>query len=110
MSLGHLYLPGPHRGIWNPRCLKSPEIILTESVIDALTFWVNGFRNVTCIYGTEGFTDDHLEAFKANQTQRIYLAYDRDKAGDRAAERDASRLSSVGIECFRIRFPAGMGN
>jgi DNA primase len=104
----HLYLPGPHRGIWNPLCLKSPEIILTESVIDALTFWVNGFRNVTCIYGTEGFTDDHLEAFKANHTQKIYLAYDRDKAGERAAERDASRLGSVGIECFRIRFPAGM--
>jgi len=106
-GINHLYLPGPHRGIWNPDCLKSPEIILTESVIDALTFWVNGFENVTCIYGTEGFTDDHLEAFKKHKTQRIYLAYDRDKAGDRAAERDASRLQSVGIECFRVRFPAG---
>ena len=104
----HLYLPGPHRGIWNPDCLKSPEIILTESVIDALTFWVNGFKNVTCIYGTEGFTDDHLEAFRKHQTQKIYLAYDRDKAGDRAAERDASRLGSIGIECHRIRFPSGM--
>jgi len=104
----HLYLPGPHRGIWNPDSLKSSEIILTESVIDALTFWVNGFENVTCIYGTEGFTDDHLEAFKTHKTQRVYLAYDRDKAGERAAERDASRLQSVGIECFRVRFPAGM--
>lgn len=104
----HLYLPGPHRGIWNPACLKSPEIILTESVIDALTFWVNGLRHVTCIYGTEGFTDDHLEAFTANKTQKVYLAYDRDKAGDRAAKRDAERLQSHGIECFRIRFPAGM--
>tara|TARA_B100001971_G_scaffold204780_1_gene221340 strand:+ start:124 stop:1893 length:1770 start_codon:yes stop_codon:yes gene_type:complete len=107
-GLYHLYLPGPHRGIWNPLWLKSPEIILTESVIDALTFWVNGFRNVICIYGTEGFTGDHLEAFKSHKTQRVYLAYDRDKAGERAAERDASRLGSVGIECFRIRFPAGM--
>ena len=35
------------------------------------------------------------------------MAYDRDKAGDRAAERDASRLQSHGIECFRVRFPAG---
>ena len=104
----HLYLPGPHRGIWNPLCLKSPDIILTESVIDALTFWVNGLRNVTCIYGTEGFTDNHLDAFKANQTQRIYLAYDRDKAGDRAVERHAPRLEAIGIECFRIRFPSGM--
>jgi len=106
-GINHLYLPGPHRGIWNPDCLKSPEVILTESVIDALTFWVNGFRNVTCIYGTEGFTDDHLEAFKTHKTQKIYLAYDRDKAGDRATERDASRLQSHGIECFRVRFPAG---
>ncbi len=103
----HLYLPGPHRGIWNAACLKSSEVILTESVIDALTFWVNGFENVTCIYGTEGFTDDHLEAFKTHKTQKVYLAYDRDKAGDRAAERDASRLQSIGIECFRVRFPAG---
>jgi len=103
----HLYLPGPHSGIWNPDCLKSPEVILTESVIDALTFWVNGFRNVTCIYGTEGFTEEHLEAFRKHRTQKVYLAYDRDKAGDRAAERDASRLQSVGIECFRVKFPAG---
>ena len=103
----HLYLPGPHRGIWNPDCLKSSEIILTESVIDALTFWVNGFENVTCIYGTEGFTDDHLEAFKRHKTLKVYLAYDRDKAGDRATGRDASRLQSIGIECFRVRFPAG---
>ena len=53
-------------------------------------------------------TDDHLEVFIANKTQKVYLAYDRDKAGDRAAERDAKRLQSHGIECFRIRFPAGM--
>lgn len=104
----HLYLPGPHRGLWNPKALISRDVILTESVIDALTFWIHGFRNVTCIYGTEGFTDDHLEAFKANQTQKVYLAYDRDKAGDRAAERDAARLSSLGIEVFRIQFPSGM--
>ena len=104
----HLYLPGPHKGIWNPACLQSPAIILTESVIDALTFWVNGFHNVTCIYGTEGFIPEHLKAFNAQQTQKVYLAYDRDKAGERAAERDASRLGSVGIDCFRIRFPSGM--
>ena len=103
----HLYLPGPKRGIWNPECLTSPEIILTESVIDALTFWVNGFQNVTCIYGTDGFTDEHLQTFKEKRTQRIYLAYDRDQDGNQAAERDAKRLSGIGIECFRILFPPG---
>jgi len=104
----HLYLPGPHHGLFNAEALKSPEVILCESVIDALTFWCSGLRNVTCIYGTEGFTDDHEQAFRKHKTQKVYLAYDRDKAGDRAAERDASRLQSIGIDCFRIKFPPGM--
>jgi DNA primase catalytic core len=103
----HLYLPGPHRGLFNPEALKSPEIILTESVIDAVTFWCAGLRNVTCIWGTEGFTNDHEEAFRKHRTQKVTLAYDRDKAGDRAAERDAERLQAVGIECLRILFPPG---
>ena len=56
-DLKHLYPPGPHRGLFNRECLNQPEIILCEAVFDALTFWVNGFKNVTCLFGTEGFTD-----------------------------------------------------
>jgi len=103
----HLYLPGPHRGLLNASAFDSPDVVLTESVIDALTFWSAGIRNVTCIWGTEGFTSDHLEAFKAKKTRRVFLAYDSDKAGDRAAERDASRLGSIGIDCLRVEFPRG---
>lgn len=104
----HLYLPGPHAGIFNANCLQQPEIILCESVFDALTFWAAGQRNVTCIYGTEGFTDELLEAFRSHQTQRIYLAYDRDEAGERAVKRDAEKLRAFGVECFRVNFPFGM--
>ena len=36
----HLYLPGPHAGVWSmDREMPSEEIILCESIIDALTFW-----------------------------------------------------------------------
>lgn len=104
----HLYLPGPHRGLFNPRAFESPDVILAESVIDALTFWSAGIRNVSCIWGTEGFTSDHLEAFKSHKTRRVFLAYDSDEAGDRAAEREASRLGSIGIDCFHVSFPRGM--
>ena len=49
----HFYLPGPHRGLFNREALAATdEIILCESIIDALTFWCNGYRNVTTIYGT----------------------------------------------------------
>ncbi|MCE0484988.1 MAG: CHC2 zinc finger domain-containing protein [Methylacidiphilales bacterium] len=105
----HLYLPGPHIGIFNePAFTASREIILCESIIDALTFWCAGFRHVTTIYGTEAFTDELWESFLTHKTERIYLAYDRDKAGDRAADRDAARFLSKGIECYRIKFPQGM--
>lgn len=104
----HLYLPGPHKGLLNWKAFESKEIILTESVIDALTFWSHGIKNVTCIYGAEGFTQDLEEAFKKHHTQKVYLAYDRDEAGERAAMRDAKRLGDLGLECFRVNFPHGM--
>ncbi|MCH6259251.1 CHC2 zinc finger domain-containing protein [Puniceicoccaceae bacterium K14] len=103
----HLYLPGPHRGLLNASAFDSKEVILTESVIDALTFWSVGIRNVTCIWGTEGFSDDHLKAFTTKKARKVIFAYDADKPGDRAAERDASRLGSLGIDCFRVEFPRG---
>jgi DNA primase catalytic core len=105
----HLYLPGPHRGVWNEAGLaEHKEIILCEALIDALTFWCAGFHNVTTSYGIEGFTPDHLAAFKAHGTQCILLAYDRDEAGDRAAEKLAPQLTAAGIDAYRIQFPKGM--
>jgi DNA primase len=105
----HLYLPGPHQGVWNePALAASKEIILCEALIDALTFWCAGYRNVTAAYGVEGFTDDHLAAFKAHGTERVLIAYDRDDAGDRAADKLAERLMAEGIDCYRIQFPKGM--
>jgi len=104
----HLYLPGPHEGIFNPEALKNKEVILCESIIDALTFIRHGMENATCIYGTQGFTDELLKALLKQKVQRVKLAYDGDEAGNRAAERDAQTLLSKGIEVFRVRFPSGM--
>ncbi len=105
----HLYLPGPHAGVWNIEALQaSSEVILCESLIDALTFWSAGYRNVTASYGTEGFTADHLEAFKEHGTERVLLAYDRDEAGNQAADKLAKQLMAAGIDCYRIQFPKGM--
>jgi DNA primase catalytic core len=105
----HLYLPGPHRGVWNIEALEaSKEIILCEALIDAMTFWCAGFRNVTSAYGIEGFCQDHLEAFERHGTERVLIAYDRDDAGDKAAEKLSRKLGERGIDCFRIQFPKGM--
>jgi DNA primase catalytic core len=103
----HLYLPGPHQGVWNEEGLSGGEVILTESLVDALTFFCAGFRNVTASYGTSGFTADHHEAFSRHGVLRVLLAYDHDAAGDTAAVKLATDLAAAGIECFRVVFPFG---
>ena len=115
----HLYLPGNAtrgRGVFNVAAFTAAgsgsaaakEIILCESIIDALTFWCAGFRNVTTAYGVEGFTEELLAAFKSHGIERVLIAYDRDEAGERAAAKLADKLMGEGMECFRIQFPKGM--
>ncbi len=105
----HLYLSGQHKGVFNVDALRaSKELILCESLIDALTFWNAGYRNVTTSYGVNGFTDELLDAFKQHKTERILIAYDRDEAGDKAADDLAIRLMKEGIDCYRIEFPKKM--
>jgi hypothetical protein len=83
-------------------------VVLCEAPLDALTFWVNGIRNVTFFHGTGGFPDCLLDALLENRVRTIRLAYRADEAGNRAAARDAELLTARGIECFRVRFPWGM--
>jgi DNA primase catalytic core len=106
----HLYLPGPHRGVWNLPGLAASggEAILTEALIDAMTFWCAGYRNVTACYGVEGLTEDHLAAFQQHGVERVLIAFDRDAAGERGAEKVAETLMAAGIACYRIELPKGM--
>jgi len=106
----HLYLPGPHKGVWNLDGLKDSggEIILCEALIDALTFWCAGYRNVTAAYGVEGFTPDHLAAFKQHEIRRVLIAFDRDEAGERGTAKVADKLLAEGFDCYRLLFPKGL--
>jgi DNA primase catalytic core len=106
----HLYLPGPHRGVWNlPGIVAAGgEVIVCEALIDALTFWCAGYRNATAAYGVDGFTDEHLAAFRQHDIRRVKIAYDRDEAGDRGAAKLAEQLQTAGIASWRVEFPKGL--
>jgi DNA primase catalytic core len=104
----HLFLPGPLRGVFNPAALRSPEIILTEGIIDALTFWGAGFKNVTTAYSAKALPEELLDALLAARVQRVMIAFDRDEAGDRGAAEVAAQLEARGVECRRVLFPHGL--
>lgn len=105
----HLYLGAPLRGVWNALALVAyKEIIVCEALLDAMTFWCAGYRNVIAAYGVNGFTEDHWAALRRHGTRRVLIAYDRDDAGNAAADQLAPALLDAGIECFRVLFPKGM--
>ncbi|AOR61169.1 CHC2 zinc finger domain-containing protein [Pectobacterium parmentieri] len=105
----HLYLPGPHGGVWNEQALvASKSVILCESLIDAMSFWVTGCRNVTAAYGVNGFIEEMRESFIRHGVKQVLIAFDNDEAGNTAAVTLAESLAAEGITPFRVVFPSGM--
>jgi DNA primase len=104
----HLYLPGAHQGVFNLDGIQGDEVILCESLIDALTFWRWGFKHVTTSYGTSGFTDELLQTLVDRNIKRVLIAYDRDESGNVSAEKVTKQLNKNNIDAYRILFPKGM--
>ena len=104
----HLYMPGAHSGVFNLQAFAEKELIYCESIIDALSFWVHGFKNVTAIYGTGGFTQDHRTLLEVRGIKKVTIAFDNDEAGNRATQKIGEQLFEMGITCFRINLPYGL--
>ena len=103
----HCYLTGPLRGVLNYQAARSSsEVILTESVIDALSFHQVGVRAAIPIYGTNGFTADHLDLLKREGVRRVILALDGDAAGRRATAALKEKLASLGIAVRVMPYPS----
>ncbi|EKR62734.1 putative DNA primase [Leptospira weilii str. 2006001853] len=108
-SPDHLYLPGRHLGNWNEEDgFEKKELVLCESILDALSFWENGIRNVTCSYGVEGYTEELHQRILEKGIERVYIAYDGDGAGDKGAKSVHLKLKREGIATYRVTLPLGM--
>jgi DNA primase len=102
----HLYLPGPRSGLVNRQAVKrSQSVLLTESIIDALTLYDQGFKNVIPIYGVNGLLDDHLSLFN-RRIKEAYLVFDADEAGRNGALAVSERLKGKEITCHVVELPA----
>jgi len=105
----HCYLPGPFRGVLNFQAAKaSSEVVLTESVLDALSFHQAGIATAIPIYGTNGFTPDHLDLLKRENVRRVVLALDGDAAGRKATDALKEKLSAAGIAVRVMPYPEGI--
>jgi DNA primase catalytic core len=100
---GHYMLPVKREGLFIPSSgLDAREpVILTESVIDSLSLFAAGIKNVLPLLGVNGFLPDHLDYLKSNSFPCIYIALNNDEAGNRAAEQLKENLTKEGF-CVKM--------
>ena len=107
-EVNHLYLPGAKVGLWNYQAAKrSSSLLLTESLIDALTLIDRGLQDVMSCYGVHGLTDDLLAHFEKCNIKDITLCFDGDDAGKRGIEKVTLQLKEKNIKTQAIELPAG---
>lgn len=103
----HLYLTGPKRGLVNASCAATcEELIIAESVFDALSFLEAGIPNAVPMYGANGWTPDHDALLEKHRIWRVIFALDPDKAGRNAVAALTPQLEARGIEVRSVELPA----
>ena len=107
-AVNHLYLPGAKQGLWNWQAAKrSKTILLTESVIDALTAMDAGVPDTIPCYGANGLTADHLALLVKHGVKQVALCFDADDAGATGAATATQRLTENTIAAAIVPLPAG---
>lgn len=107
-KIKHLYLPGPRRGVINGASLKTnKELVIAEGVLDAMSLWMAGVRNATCLYGVQGLPPDLERLIGHYGVSQIKLVLDGDKAGREAAVRLEKRLGERPIQVAIVELGEG---
>ncbi len=104
----HLWLPGDGRPVWNAEAVAaSDEVIVCEGIVDALTLWCSGFRNVIAPGHAAGFGADLPAVLAEARVRRVLVGFDADGDGDTAADALAAELLAAGVECYRLHLAPG---
>jgi DNA primase catalytic core len=105
----HCYLPGTQRGVLNFQAARtSEEVVLAESILDALSFHQAGIATAIPLYGTSGFTADMLDLLKREKVRRVTLALDNDEAGRKATDALKEKLTAAGLVVRVASLPTGI--
>jgi len=83
------------------RSTKKPQLLLCEGYMDVIALHQAGFDNAVASLGT-ALTSGHANLLK-RYTKNVYLTYDSDEAGTKAALRAAPILREAGVTTRVIR-------
>lgn len=87
-----------------------PSMVIVEGVFDMLNLYDKGLENVVCSFGTNTLQNDtkqKLLPFKAQGITHIYLLFDGDEAGDKAAKALKPLIEAENFIVEIIKLPDG---
>ncbi|MGO9572565.1 MAG: toprim domain-containing protein [Desulfomonilaceae bacterium] len=86
--------------VWNlDHCRKERKVMLSESIIDALSLEAQGYDKVIALYGTQSLSGERLDLIDSSDIQEITIVFDHDQnlTGQKAAMEVGKNLFSRGI-------------
>ena len=100
----HVTLHDDDHGVFNPAgFVEGQKVIVTFGIMDALTWWSAGFRNVTSTMFKDTLPEDVKSLLASKEIRSVWLAFPRDKD----TEKLTTELRDLGIEVHEVVFPAG---
>jgi DNA primase len=86
------------------------SMVIVEGVFDMLNLYDKGLENVVCAFGTNTLQNDtkqKLLPFKAQGITHIYLLFDGDEAGDKAAKALKPLIEAENFIVEIVKLPDG---
>ena len=84
---------------------KEDRVIIVEGYVDVVRMHQEGLKNTIAPLGT-ALTEDQVSLI-TRYTKNVFLAFDSDDAGAKAAVRSATLMQKKGIDPSVVRLPAG---
>ncbi len=107
-EVSHLFLSGERQGLWNHHaCKRSTAIVLTATLLDALTAIDRGLPDTMPCLGPDGVSPEHLGLFRQSGVQRVVLVFPADTAGRQGAALVSKQLKESGFAATAITPPEG---
>jgi len=104
----HRYLRGRKRGVLNWQAVRSGErLVIAESVLDALSLWQAGVREVTCLYGAGALPEDLETLLELGPVREVVWCLDGDAARREASAKLAARVADMRKTSLRVELPEG---
>ncbi|MDD5748192.1 MAG: DNA primase [Actinomycetota bacterium] len=88
-----------------PHIQNSKEVVIVEGYTDLLALYQAGMKNVVATLGT-ALTPGHFELLN-RFSEKAYLAFDADRAGQEAAQRPLEFCGRFSLEVLVVKMPEG---